>query len=72
MLKLYRSAINPGCWVAHGTDTGWVIFQAVPGGWESRRPARGLDPMYLREVPARLAAKAGFPQVTATTYQEAA
>lgn len=27
-----------------------------------RQPARGLDPLHLREAPARLAQEAGFPQ----------
>jgi hypothetical protein len=72
MLKLYTSAINPGYWVASGTDTGWVIFPAVSGGWENRRQARGLDPMHLREVPVQLASNTGFPQVTPPRYQEAA
>jgi hypothetical protein len=61
MLKLYRSAITPGLWVAYGLETGWVFFPMTVDGWEHRRPARGLDPMHLREVPARLAARCGMP-----------
>jgi hypothetical protein len=36
------------------------MFPAVENGWERRRPARGLDPMHVREVLLRLAANTGL------------
>jgi hypothetical protein len=62
MRKLYRSTLHKSSWVAYVSDSGWVVFPACENGWEMRRPARGLDPLYLREAPARLATDAGFPQ----------
>ena len=64
-MKLYRSAIHPGQWLAYGKETGWVIFPARENGWNDRRPARGLDPLHLRESLPHLAAPAGFPQAVA-------
>ena len=61
-MKLYRSAIHPGHWLAYGKETGWVIFPARENGWNDRRPARGLDPVHLRETAPQLAVSAGFPQ----------
>ena len=61
-MKLYRSAIHPGHWLAYGKETGWVIFPARDNGWNDRRPARGLDPVHLRESSPQLAASTGFPQ----------
>jgi hypothetical protein len=60
MLKLYRSGQHQGAWIAYSQETGWVIFPAAVGGWEKRRPCRGLDPVHLREVPAGLAADTGI------------
>ena len=40
--------------------SGWVLFPAREHGWEARRPARGLDPMHLRQVPLNFAAEAGI------------
>ncbi len=62
MIKLYQSTIHRNHWIAHISGAGWVMFPARENGWEERQPARGLDPLYLREAPARLAADAGFPQ----------
>jgi hypothetical protein len=59
MTKLYRSAAHPGCWVAYVPGTGWFVFPAREDGWDARRPARGLDPIHLREVPIRVAADTG-------------
>ena len=59
-MKLYRSAQHPGQWVAYGPGLGWVVFPARERGWDERRPARGLDPVHLREVPRGLAAHAGM------------
>ncbi len=62
MIKLYRSAIHRNHWIANVPGTGWVMFPAKENGWEVRQPAKGLDPLYLRRVPSRMAAEAGFPQ----------
>jgi hypothetical protein len=59
-IKLYQSALHPDHWVAYAAGTGWVIFPNRPNGWEDRRGARGLDPVYLREVPPQKAFGAGF------------
>ena len=59
-MKLYRSAVHPGSWVASVPGSGWVIFPARENGWEERRPARGLDPMHLRQVPLTHAAETGI------------
>jgi hypothetical protein len=63
MEKLYRSAVHRDHWIAYIPGSGWLIFPARPEGWEERKPARGLDPMHLREVPLRMAAESGFPSV---------
>jgi hypothetical protein len=60
--KLYRSAVHNNYWIAFTNDQGWVAFPDKENGWEQRHPARGIDPLYLREAPASLAASAGFPQ----------
>jgi hypothetical protein len=60
-MKLYRSINHPNQWFAFSQSTGWVMFPAEPGGWSKRQPARGMDPMYVREVPARLALDTGMP-----------
>lgn len=62
MIKLYRSAMHPKQWIAHVEGSGWVIFPARENGWESRQPARGLDPMYLRQVPVQMAESADLPE----------
>lgn len=62
MEKLYRSAQHHSHWIAYIPGSGWLIFPARENGWEDRKPARGLDPMHLREVPVRMAAETGFPQ----------
>lgn len=59
-MKLYRSAIHPGLWLAYVPGTGWVAFPAKENGWEQRHPARGLDPVHLREVPIERAAATGI------------
>jgi hypothetical protein len=60
MLKLYRSYRHQGAWVAYSLETGWVIFPETENGWEQRKPARGLDPMHLRQVPVGMAATTGI------------
>jgi hypothetical protein len=62
MIKLYRDALRPKNWVAYVPETGWVVFPATENGWEHRSPARGLDPLYLREVPLSQGFQAGVPQ----------
>jgi hypothetical protein len=60
MIRLYKSALHPRHWVASVPGTGWVAFPARENGWSERHPARGLDPLYLREVPVDLAQNTGF------------
>jgi hypothetical protein len=62
MIKLYRDAQRPNNWVAYISNTGWVSFPASENGWEKRAPARGLDPLFLREVPLQNGFAAGVPQ----------
>jgi hypothetical protein len=59
-MKLYRSAVHPGCWLAYVPGTGWMSFPARENGWAERRPARGLDPVHLREAPLEHAASTGI------------
>jgi hypothetical protein len=61
-MKLYRDAQHPKNWVAYVPEHGWVAFPAKENGWEHRAPARGLDPLYLREVPLQKGFEAGVPQ----------
>ena len=60
MIKLYTSAKHPQHWIAYVPGTGWLMFPAQENGWEKRQPARGLDPMHVREVLLRLAANTGL------------
>ena len=64
-MKLYISTNHPRHWIAYDPGRGWLIFPHAENGWEKREPVCGLDPVCLREVPARLAALTGFepPQV---------
>ena len=71
-MKLYRSAVHSGQWLACGKEIGWVAFPASENGWEARRPARGIDPVHLREVPLHLAANAGLPQLSPQPAQKPA
>jgi hypothetical protein len=36
------------------------MFPAAAEGWTKRQPARGIDPLDVREVPIRLAFGAGI------------
>jgi hypothetical protein len=72
MIKLYRSATHHNQWVAYGQGIGWVVFPAVENGWTDRRPARGLDPVHLREVPLGLAANTGVPGGASGPFAQAA
>jgi len=46
--------------VAYVPGSGWVTFPAKLNGWAERRPARGLDPMHLREVRIECASETGI------------
>jgi hypothetical protein len=60
-MKLYRSRKYPKVWIAYSPATGWVKFPMDAEGWEKREPARGLDPIDIREVPISLAFATGIP-----------
>ncbi len=60
MIRLFNSMEHPGQWIACLPEGGWVAFPKADGGWERRRPVRGLDPIHLREVPPAWAAPAGL------------
>jgi hypothetical protein len=60
-MKLYRSTTNPARWFAFSPSVGWVMFPAAIGGWQNRQPARGMDPVDVREVPLHLGFNAGIP-----------
>ena len=62
MIKLYRDALRPQNFVAYVPESGWVTFPAQENGWEQRCNARGLDPLYLREVPLHQGFVAGLPR----------
>lgn len=62
MSKLYQSAVHSNYWIAYVQNLGWVMFPNGENGWEKRQPARGLDPLYLREMPLKSAVSAGFPE----------
>ncbi len=70
--KLYRSSIHASHWIAHTEETGWVMFPAQQNGWEKRIPCRGIDPIYLREVPLRLAMNTGLIEFAASMESAAA
>ena len=69
-MKLYCSKNYPNRWYAYSKSTGWVMFPAESGGWAKRQPARGIDPIHIREVAIELAIETGFP--VEGSYQEAA
>jgi hypothetical protein len=60
-MKLYRSRNYPDRWYAYSESTGWVMFPNAIDGWTKRQPARGIDPIDVREVPVQLAFDAGIP-----------
>jgi len=62
MIRLYISKLHPRQWVAHIEGSGWVVFPVRENGWADRRPARGLDPLHLRQVPLESAANTGILQ----------
>jgi hypothetical protein len=62
VIKLYCSAMHPKQWIAYLEGSGWVMFPARENGWESRQPARGIDPLHLRQVPLHMAESARIPE----------
>ena len=60
-MKLFRSRKSPHRWYAHSAATGWVTFPVQSEGWAKRTPARGIDPIDIREVPLHLAYDCGIP-----------
>jgi hypothetical protein len=70
-MKLYRSKQYPKRWYACSNSTGWVMFPAEYNGWEKRQPARGVDPIDLRQVPVQLAFDAGIPGSPTATVDQA-
>ncbi len=60
-MKLYHSRKYPNRWYAFQPGAGFLMFPADAGGWEKRLPARGMDPIDVREVPITLAAETGIP-----------
>ncbi|SPE33150.1 conserved hypothetical protein [Candidatus Sulfopaludibacter sp. SbA3] len=60
-MKLYKSMDYPNHWIAYVPGTGWVAFPKAENGWDRRHPARGLDPLHLRQVPLSMAQQAGVP-----------
>lgn len=62
MIQLYTSKVHPRQWVARIEGSGWVVFPARENGWADRRPARGLDPLHLRQVPLESATNTGILQ----------
>ena len=63
-MKLFTSAKHPGYVVAYVPGDGWLMFPARENGWEKRQPARGLDPMHVREVRLHLAANTGLVEAS--------
>ncbi len=59
-MKLYRSHNYPTRWYAFQPGTGFLMFPAETNGWEKRQPARGFDPIDVREVPIALASETGI------------
>ena len=60
-MRLYRGNNYPTRWFAFSSQTGWVMFPAEFEGWKKRQPARGIDPMHVREIPLRMAFGTGIP-----------
>jgi hypothetical protein len=71
-MKLYRSRNYPTRWYAYSVSTAWVMFPAEANGWAKRQPARGMDPVDVRNVPLELGAGTGIPGAPAMHLQEAA
>ena len=69
-MRLYRSKQYPTRWYAHSQETGWVMFPAIANGWERRQPARGMDPMYIQQVPIQMAINTGIPEAPAVSSEQ--
>ncbi len=67
-MSLYIVSGVPGIWVAKLSDGTWAEFPAEFDGWNKRRPAMGLDPLRLRQVPAKLGFNTGFPDAIAENF----
>jgi hypothetical protein len=72
MPRLYRSAAHPYHWFVYVDDSGWLLFPAKVGGWESRRPANGLDLGELFEAPLWLSFHTGLWEEVQARAQRAA
>jgi hypothetical protein len=72
MIKLYTSTKHPHHWIAHVPGTGWLMFPNQENGWEKRQPARGLDPMHVREALLRLASNTGLIEAAQCDERQAA
>jgi len=59
-MKLYRSSLHPHHWIAYSEAIGWVVFPARFDGWDERRPATGLHPDHLFQIPLRMAFNTGL------------
>ena len=62
-MRLYRNQNDPNRWYAHSQATGWVMFPAEMNGWTKRQPARGIDPLYFREMSLQLALDTGISEL---------
>jgi len=61
-MRLFVSSKHERHWIAQTPD-GWMVFPAEVDGWHKRMPARGLDPVHLREIPRSRAFNTGMPGV---------
>jgi hypothetical protein len=72
VVKLYRSSLHPGQWIAHIAGMGWWAFPAKPEGWADRKPARGVDPVHLRQAPLQMALNTGMPEAIDAAHETTA
>jgi len=49
-------------WLVFSRKVGWLMFPAEVGGWKKRKPARGIGPLEMPDVPLRLESKTGIPK----------
>jgi len=71
-MRLFHDHQHPDHWIAYHPREGYVAFPARSGGWAERHPARGLDPMKVREVSVRMAEGTGMPGEPGVIREEAA
>jgi len=69
-MRLYCNSRYPNRWYAHSKKTGWVMFPAEPNGWSKREAARGVDPLYTREVAIGQAAGTGIAEYAPANADE--